>query len=128
MIAAENPVNFVNLGLELNCNQSAKKGLRTFAPNPFFINYLMRSHSGTSLAGILSKIINSHLYVTSKQFIIIKTFSHIIENGYLSWKYAGGLDSGTIPYPVNSEKFSSFQRTVIAKYPRQFSELEGILL
>jgi len=60
-------------------------------------------------------------------FANIKNFSYIIENGYLSWKYAGGLDSGTIPYPIKSESFLSFQRAIVAKHPRQFSELEGNL-
>jgi hypothetical protein len=60
-------------------------------------------------------------------FANIKNFDHIIENGYLSWKYAGGLDSGTIPYPINSEGFLSFQRAIIAKHPRQFSEFTSIL-
>lgn len=94
-----------------------------------------------SVKELLSELQNTfpnYLAVTSEMvdllpeakeiFANIKNFSYIIENGYLSWEYAGGLDSGTIPYPVNSGEFSSFQRTVIAKHPRQFSELEGILL
>lgn len=57
----------------------------------------------------------------------IANFKYGIEKGYLSWSYGSGLDSGTIPYPINSETFLSFQRKVVAKHPRQFSELEGIL-
>lgn len=94
-------------------------------------------YSAKELLSELQKTFPNYLAVTSemadllpevkKIFANIKNFSYFIENGYLSWKYAGGLDSGTIPYPVNSEEFLSFQRAVIAKHPRQFSELEGIL-
>jgi len=54
-------------------------------------------------------------------------FDYTIEKGYFNWSY-GGLDSGIIPYPVDSNDFVEFQRKVIAKHPNQFSELEGILL
>jgi hypothetical protein len=94
-------------------------------------------YSAKKLLSELQKTFPNYLAVTSEMadllpevkeiFANIKNFSHFIENGYLSWKYASGLDSGTIPYPVNLEEFLSFQRAVIAKHPRQFSELEGIL-
>jgi hypothetical protein len=94
-------------------------------------------YSAKELLSELQETFPNYLAVTSEMadllpevkeiFANIKNFSYFIENGYLSWKYASGLDSGTIPYPVNSEEFLSFQRAVIAKHPRQFSELEGIL-
>lgn len=94
-------------------------------------------YSAKELLSELQNIFPNYLAVTSEMadllpevkeiFANIKSFSYIIENGYLSWKYAGGLDSGTIPYPIKSERFFSFQRAIVAKHPRQFSELEGNL-
>jgi hypothetical protein len=95
-------------------------------------------YSAKELLSELQNTFPNYLAVTSEMadllpevkevFANIKNFSYIIENGYLSWEYAGGLDAGTIPYPIKSERFLSFQRAIVAKHPCQFSELEGILL
>lgn len=54
-------------------------------------------------------------------------FSYVVENGYFKWTYGNGLDSGEFVYPIDSEIFLEFQRGVIAKQPKDFSELESIL-
>lgn len=60
-------------------------------------------------------------------FSTIVHFSYKIEKGYFSWWY-GECDSGSIPYSVDSKNFIAFQQEVASKRPRQFDELEGILL
>ena len=81
-----------------------------------FPNYLAKA---ATVAGLMPQVKNI--------FSTITHFEYKIENGYFSWNYAN-LDSGFIPYPVDSHTFIEFQRKVIAKHPNQFSELEGILL
>ena len=58
---------------------------------------------------------------------MITHFSFKIEKGYFSWQYHD-FDSGTIPYSVDSKEFIAFQQEIASKCPRQFDELEGILL
>jgi hypothetical protein len=59
---------------------------------------------------------------------MIPHFEYVIENGYFSWDYGNGLDSGTLLYPVNSKEFNDFQQQIMTQQPTQFSELESILL
>lgn len=59
---------------------------------------------------------------------MIPHFEYVIENGYFSWNYGNGLDSGTLLYPVNSKEFNDFQQQIMTQQPTQFSELESILL
>lgn len=60
-------------------------------------------------------------------FSTITNFSFKIEKGYFSWQYHD-FDSGTIPYSVDSKEFTAFQQEITSKRPKQFDELEGILL
>jgi len=81
-----------------------------------FPNYLARSNVATNLIPEVERI-----------FSMITHFSFKIEKGYFSWQYHD-FDSGTIPYSVDSKEFIAFQQEITSKYPRQFDELEGILL
>lgn len=58
----------------------------------------------------------------------VPNFSFVVDKGYFKWEYQKGLDSGEFFTPVNSEEFLNFQRSVIGLHPKEFSELEGILL
>lgn len=80
-----------------------------------FPNYLAK----TTTIELLPEVVNI--------FAGIIHFDYKIEKGYFNWSY-GGLDFGSLPYPVDSNDFIEFQRKVIAEHPNQFSELEGILL
>jgi len=60
-------------------------------------------------------------------FSTITNFSFKIEKGYFNWQYHD-FDSGTIPYSVDSKEFIAFQQEIASKCPKQFDELEGILL
>jgi len=80
-------------------------------------NYLAKTDAGIKLLDEVKKILSG-----------IEQFAYAIENGYFSWTYGNGLDTGVFLDPVDSEPFLDFQRRLIAQYPKQFSELEGILL
>jgi hypothetical protein len=58
---------------------------------------------------------------------MIPYFEYVIENGYFSWDYCNGLDSGTLPYLLNSKEFNDFQQQIMTQQPTQFSELESLL-
>jgi len=81
-----------------------------------FPNYLAKSNVAENLLPEVERI-----------FSMITGFSFKIEKGYFNWKYHD-FDSGTIPYSVDSKEFTAFQQEVTSKYPKQFDELEGILL
>ncbi|NOQ14916.1 MAG: hypothetical protein GQ583_10640 [Methyloprofundus sp.] len=81
-----------------------------------FPNYLARSNIAVNLLPEVERI-----------FSTITHFSFKIEKGYFSWRYHD-FDSGTIPYSVDSTEFIAFQQEIASKCPRQFDELEGILL
>jgi len=81
-----------------------------------FPNYLARSNITINLLPEVERI-----------FSTIMGFSYKIENGYFSWHYRD-IDSGTIPYSVDSNEFIAFQQAVASKHPKQFDELEGVLL
>ena len=81
-----------------------------------FPNFLARTNILVSLLPEVERI-----------FSTIMDFSYKIENGYFSWRYRD-IDSGTIPYLVDSNEFIAFQQVVTSKHPKQFDELEGILL
>ncbi|NJO17782.1 MAG: hypothetical protein HC877_19245 [Thioploca sp.] len=80
-------------------------------------NYLAKADAGTEL-----------LYEVKNILAAIANFNYVIENGYFSWTYGNGLDTGVFLYPIDSEQFSDLQRRIIAQHPKQFAELEGILL
>ena len=81
-----------------------------------FPNYLARSNVAVNLLPEVERI-----------FSTITHFSFKIEKGYFSWRYHD-FDSGTIPYSVDSNEFIAFQQEITSKHPKQFDELEGILL
>ncbi len=81
-----------------------------------FPNYLARSNVAENLLPEVERI-----------FSTITNFSFKIEKGYFSWQYYD-FDSGTIPYSVDSKEFIAFQQEITSKCPKQFGELEGILL
>ena len=81
-----------------------------------FPNYLARLNVTENLLPEVERI-----------FSTITHFSFKIEKGYFSWQYHD-FDSGTIPYSVDSKEFTAFQQEIASKCPRQFDELEGILL
>ncbi len=81
-----------------------------------FPNYLAKSNVTENLLPEVEDI-----------FSRITNFSFKIEKGYFSWRYHN-FDSGTIPYSVDSNEFIAFQQEITSKRPRQFDELEGILL
>ena len=81
-----------------------------------FPNYLARLNVTENLLPEVERI-----------FSTITNFSFKIEKGYFSWQYHD-FDSGTIPYSVDSKEFTAFQHEITSKRPRQFDELEGILL
>jgi hypothetical protein len=57
----------------------------------------------------------------------ITYFAYYLENGYFSWSYKDGLDSGALLYPIGSQAFNNFQQAIIKQKPSNFSELEGLL-
>jgi hypothetical protein len=61
-------------------------------------------------------------------FSKISNFDYCVNNGYFSWEYSNGLDSGVLLYPVDSTQFYDFQQVIITQQPNQFSELESLLL
>jgi len=81
-----------------------------------FPNYLARLNVTENLLPEVERI-----------FSMITGFNFKIEKGYFSWQYHD-FDSGTIPYSVDSKEFTAFQQEVTSKCPKQFDELEGILL
>ena len=81
-----------------------------------FPNYLARLNVTENLLPEVERI-----------FSTITNFSVKIEKGYFSWQYHD-FDSGTIPYSVDSKEFIAFQQEITSKCPKQFDELEGILL
>ncbi|MCK5353797.1 MAG: hypothetical protein KAJ63_01660, partial [Methyloprofundus sp.] len=81
-----------------------------------FPNYLARTNIAVNLLPEVERI-----------FSAMTDFSFKIEKGYFSWRYHD-FDSGTIPYSVDSKEFTAFQQEIASKSPRQFNELEGILL
>jgi len=81
-----------------------------------FPNFLARTNVSVSLLPEVERIFSTIMY-----------FSFKIEKGYFSWHYHD-FDSGTIPYSVDSKEFIAFQQEIASKRPRQFDELEGILL
>ena len=81
-----------------------------------FPNYLAKTNVTVNLLPEVERI-----------FSTITDFRFKIEKGYFSWRYHNS-DSGNIPYSVDSNEFIAFQQEITSKCPKQFDELEGILL
>lgn len=54
----------------------------------------------------------------------IQGFTYSISKGFLQWQFANGLEEGTLPYSIETEKFRRFQERVKQNKPRTFDELE----
>lgn len=58
----------------------------------------------------------------------IENFHYSIKNGFFSWEYQSGLDSGMLSYDCADPKFQRFQEFVLKQRPASFPDLEGLLL
>lgn len=56
----------------------------------------------------------------------IPDFSYTISKGFFHWEHAG-VDSGTIPYDIETENFDKLQNRIIQEQPSCFDELEAFL-
>jgi len=57
-----------------------------------------------------------------------KGLSYNLTKGFLHWEYGDGLDEGTLPYSIDSEKFKRFQELLKRKNPTSFEEIEAFLI
>ena len=58
----------------------------------------------------------------------IEGLSYNLTKGFLHWEYGDGLDEGTLPYSIDSEKFRRFQTLLKRNNPTSFEELEAFLI
>ncbi|HEY9600725.1 MAG TPA: hypothetical protein V6C85_03885 [Allocoleopsis sp.] len=58
----------------------------------------------------------------------IEGLSYNLTKGFLHWEYGDGLDEGTLPYSIDSEKFRRFQALLKRNNPTSFEELEAFLI
>lgn len=58
----------------------------------------------------------------------IEGLSYNLTKGFLHWEYGDGLDEGTLPYGIDSEKFRRFQALLKRNNPTSFEELEAFLI
>lgn len=58
----------------------------------------------------------------------IPDFSYSVSKGFFHWQYAQGLESGTLPYSIETQDFDKFQKLVIEKKPSSFDDLEVFLI
>lgn len=58
----------------------------------------------------------------------IPDFSYSTSNGFFSWNWHDGLESGTLAYDCSDPRFKKFQEILMDSSPSCFSELEGLLL
>lgn len=58
----------------------------------------------------------------------ITGFDYNLSKGFLHWEYQGGLDQGTLPYSIETEKFKRFERLIQQNRPTSFDELEVFLI
>jgi hypothetical protein len=58
----------------------------------------------------------------------IEGLSYNLTKGFLHWEYGDGLDEGTLPYSIDSEKFRRFQALIKRNNPTSFEELEAFLI
>lgn len=57
----------------------------------------------------------------------IAGFKFRLEKGFFVWQF-GDCDSGELSYPVDSKEFQEFQLQLLAREPRNFEELEELLV
>lgn len=58
----------------------------------------------------------------------IQGLSYNLTKGFLHWEYGDGLDTGTLPYSIDSDKFRRFQELLKRNNPSSFEELEAFLI
>ncbi|NEP56365.1 MAG: hypothetical protein F6K31_04985 [Symploca sp. SIO2G7] len=58
----------------------------------------------------------------------IESLSYNLTKGFLHWEYGNGLDKGTLPYSIDSDKFTRFQELLKRNNPTSFEELEAFLI
>ena len=58
----------------------------------------------------------------------IDNFTYNLIKGFLHWEYADGLDEGTLPYSIESDKFKKFQEMIKQKKPTSFEDIEAFLI
>lgn len=58
----------------------------------------------------------------------IEGLSYNLTKGFLHWEYGDGLDEGTLPYSIDSEKFKRFQELLKRNNPTSFEEIEAFLI
>jgi hypothetical protein len=55
-------------------------------------------------------------------------FDYNLAKGFLHWEYQGGLDQGTLPYSIDTERFRRFQELIQQAQPTSFEKLEVFLI
>jgi hypothetical protein len=102
--------------------------------------WLCSDKSGVSIMDILNKTQESSLsYIRSfsqdKQLdpdvenILsnIDNFSYDLTKGFLHWNYGDGLEEGTLPYSIDTDRFRKFQELIKKNNPTSFEQLEELL-
>lgn len=58
----------------------------------------------------------------------VPNFSYNLTKGFLHWSYGDGLDEGTLPYSIDTERFQRFQDLIKKNCPTSFGQLEAFLI
>ena len=58
----------------------------------------------------------------------IENFTYNLTKGFFHWEYGGGLDEGTLPYSIETDKFERFQKLIKRNKPTSFEDLEAFLI
>jgi hypothetical protein len=58
----------------------------------------------------------------------IPNFSYNLTKGFLHWEYGNGLEQGTLPYSIDSEKFKRFEGIIKKNQPTSFDDIEPFLI
>ncbi len=63
----------------------------------------------------------------NKLLVQIPGFTFRLEKGFFVWQYRE-CDSGELNYPIDSEDFKEFQLQILAREPRDFEDMEDLLV
>ncbi|OCR01260.1 hypothetical protein BCD67_25695 [Oscillatoriales cyanobacterium USR001] len=58
----------------------------------------------------------------------IDNFSYNLTKGFLHWSYRDGLEEGTLPYSIDTDRFRQFQQLIEKNNPTSFEQLEVFLI
>ena len=58
----------------------------------------------------------------------IEGFTYKISKGFLEWEFEEGLNEGILPYSIDSQQFTNFQKKLKQKQPIYFDDLEVFLI